>query len=264
MPLFDVNLAQMETFRLCERSVKSFADDLASRATARILIPTEVTGLSIELCTKPISRTFVPARLTTLESAERAAGLVLLAVAAPVIAVSGLIVAILARRSPLVAHLRVGQDQTLFWMLKLRSMWATEPVRDRERGWIERVVAEPEGDHKIPDDSRVTSRFAVFCRRHSIDELPQLWHVFRGEMSLVGPRPLTRGEIVRYIGVHAAELLSRKPGLTGLWQVSGRSTVPFPERAALDLRLVRTLTPSVYLKILLRTIPALISGSGAW
>jgi exopolysaccharide production protein ExoY len=199
-----------------------------------------------------------------LESVERAAGLLLLAVVTPLIAVSGLIVAILARRSPLVAHLRVGQDQTLFWMLKLRTMWAADPVLDHERGWIERVVAEPEGDHKTPDDSRVTSRFAVFCRRHSIDELPQLWHVFRGEMSLVGPRPLTQGEIVRYIGVHAAELLSRKPGLTGLWQVSGRSAVPFPERAALDLQLVRTLTPSVYLKILLRTIPALIHGSGAW
>lgn len=220
--------------------------------------------MSIELCTKPIARTFVPARLTPWEPVERAAGLLLLAVAAPVIAVSVLTVAILARRSPLVAHLRVGQDQTLFWMLKLRTMWTAEPVRDREQGWIERVVAEPEGDYKIPDDGRVTSRFAIFCRRHSIDELPQLWHVFRGEMSFVGPRPLTQGEIVRHIGVHAAELLSRKPGLTGLWQVSGRSAVPFPERAALDLQLVRTLTPSVYLKILLRTIPALIHGCGAW
>jgi exopolysaccharide production protein ExoY len=220
--------------------------------------------LSIELCTKSIPRTFVPERLTLLESVERAAGLVLLAAAAPVIAVSGLTVAILARRSPLVAHLRVGQDQTLFWVLKLRTMWTSDPILDRERGWIERVVAEPEGDHKIPDDGRVTSRFAAFCRRHSIDELPQLWHVFRGEMSLVGPRPLTQGEIVRYIGVDAAELLSRKPGLTGLWQVSGRSAVPFPERAALDLQLVRTLTPPVYLKILFRTIPALIYGTGAW
>ena len=220
--------------------------------------------MSVELCTKPISRTFVPVRQNSLESLERVAGLLLLIVAAPLIAMAGLIIALLARRSPLVAHLRVGQDQTLFWMLKLRTMWTSSPVLDRERGWIERVVAEPEEDHKIPDDGRVTSRFAAFCRRHSIDELPQLWHVFRGEMSLVGPRPLTHGEIVRYIGLHAAELLSRKPGLTGLWQVSGRSGVPFPERAELDLKLVRTLTPSVYLKILLRTVPALIHGSGAW
>jgi len=85
--------------------------------------------LSIELCTKPISRTFVSVRLTPLEAVERAAGLLLLVVAAPVIAVGGLTVAILARRSPLVAHLRVGQDQTLFWVLKLRTMWGADPVR---------------------------------------------------------------------------------------------------------------------------------------
>ena len=149
-------------------------------------------------------------------------------------------------------------------MLKLRTMWPASRPPERERGWIEHVIGELEESQKIPGDGRVTSRFAAFCRRHSIDELPQFWHVFRGEMSLVGPRPLTQSEISRHYGVHAEELLSRKPGLTGLWQVSGRSTIPFPERAALDLQLVRTLTPAIYLKILLRTIPALIHGRGAW
>jgi len=85
-----------------------------------------------------------------------------------------------------------------------------------------------------------------------------------GEMSLVGPRPLTRSEVCCYYGVYTHEILLRKPGLTGLWQVSGRSAVRFPERTALDLKLVRTLTPAVYLKILRRTIPALIHGRGAW
>jgi len=211
-----------------------------------------------------VSRALSPARFVWPEVAERSAGFLLLAAGAPLLSIAGLTLAALSRRSPLVAHLRVGQDQAPFWVLKLRTMWTAGPVLPGERGWIERIVAEPDEDGKDPRDARVSSRFAAFCRRHSIDELPQLWHVFRGAMSLVGPRPLTRGEVARYYGVHADELLSRKPGLTGLWQVSGRSSVRFPERAALDLKLVRTLTPAVYLKILLRTIPALIHGRGAW
>lgn len=210
------------------------------------------------------SRVPVTARFPWPEAAERAAGLLLLAAASPLISFAGLTLAALSRRSPFVAHLRVGQGHAPIWMLKLRTMWSADPALPGERGWIERIVAEPDRDAKDPCDGRVSSRFAAFCRRHSIDELPQLWHVFRGEMSLVGPRPLTRGEVARYYGVHAGELLSRKPGLTGLWQVSGRSAVRFPERAALDLQLVRTLTRVAYLELLFRTIPAVIHGRGAW
>ena len=131
-------------------------------------------------------------------------------------------------------------------------------------GWIEHVVADPAKEGKQPSDPRVTSRFAAFCRRHSIDELPQLWHVFQGEMSLVGPRPLTRIELVRHYGAHTAELLSVKPGITGLWQVYGRSAIRFPQRSAMDLEMVRTLDLKMYLTIVLRTFSALFNGKGAW
>ncbi len=131
-------------------------------------------------------------------------------------------------------------------------------------GWIEHVVADPAEEGKQPSDPRVTSRFAAFCRRHSIDELPQLWHVFQGEMSLVGPRPLTRIELVRHYGAHTAELLSVKPGITGLWQVYGRSAIRFPQRSAMDLEMVRTLDLKMYLTIVLRTFSALFNGKGAW
>ena len=203
------------------------------------------------------------------ELVERAAGLVLLALASPVLIVSALAVAFFSRRSPLVAHLRVAKNGAPFWMLKLRTMWESdEPARFASAQfashWIEHIVADPATDGKDPYDSRITSRFAIFCRRHSIDELPQLWHVVRGEMSLVGPRPLTRAEINRHYGKHAAELLSVKPGLTGLWQVAGRSAIQFPRRRAMDLELVRSLRPRVYLALLVRTLPALISGKGAW
>jgi len=225
-------------------------------------------------------------RLSILELAERAAGFLLLAITVPVTAVSALALAALSGRSPLVAHLRVGKNNKPFWMLKLRTMWdrsltvagrkvclkgngATRGSRADEGvrptfGWIEYVVADAAEEGKRRGDPRVTSRFAAFCRRHSIDELPQLWHVFRGEMSLVGPRPLTRAELVRHYGVHIMELLSVKPGLTGLWQVYGRSAIRFPQRSAMDLQMVRTLNPKMYLTIVARTFSALINGKGAW
>jgi exopolysaccharide production protein ExoY len=197
------------------------------------------------------------------ELAERGAALALLSIAGPLVAASAATVAILSKRSPFVAHLRVGKNGRSFWTLKLRTMWNKGEPR-RSQGWIEYIVAEPSGDGKDPADPRVVSRFAAFCRRHSLDELPQLWHVVKGEMSLVGPRPLTRVELARHYGARASELLSVKPGLTGLWQVYGRSAIRFPQRSSMDLELVRTLTPRLYLRILLRTLPAVILGGGAW
>jgi len=194
---------------------------------------------------------------------EQAAGFILLGLAAPVIAASAVTVAALSRHTPLIAHLRVARDGKPFWMLKLRTMWRADQPAGRGT-WIERIVADPEEEAKEACDPRISSRFAAFCRRHSIDELPQLWHVASGEMSLVGPRPLTRGEIERYYADNAAELLSVKPGLTGLWQICGRSSIPFPRRATLDLELIRSLTVKNYFNILARTIPAIIFGAGAW
>jgi exopolysaccharide production protein ExoY len=198
------------------------------------------------------------------ETVERAAGFFLLAAAAPAIAASAIAVAALSGRSPFIAHLRVAKEGKPFWMLKLRTMWPRDGAAGDGRAWIEHIAADPDDGGKDPSDPRVSSWFASFCRRHSIDELPQLWHVACGEMSLVGPRPLTRAEIDRYYAEDASELLSVKPGLTGLWQIYGRSAIRFPRRAAMDLELVRSLTVRTHLKILARTIPAIIRGSGAW
>jgi lipopolysaccharide/colanic/teichoic acid biosynthesis glycosyltransferase len=195
---------------------------------------------------------------------ERAAGALFLISAGPLIGISAMAVSILSRRSPFIAHQRVGQGGELMWLWKLRTMWKRRAPYPHERGWVEYIVAEPDGDPKSPSDHRVTSRFAKFMRRHSIDELPQLWHVASGEMSLVGPRPLTRTELARYYGAREAELLSVKPGITGIWQIRGRSTVNFPERAAMDLELVNSLTARTYFSILLRTLPVLFHGKGAW
>ncbi len=214
--------------------------------------------------TPSISITAAPSRFRLGDLAERGAGCLLLALSSPVIAASTLVVAALSRRSPFVAHRRVGQHGREFWVLKLRTMWTRGEPAPRERRWIEYIDATPIDNGKAASDPRITSQFAAFCRRHSIDEFPQLWHVARGEMSLVGPRPLTRAELVRHYGHRAAELVRVKPGLTGLWQVYGRSAVRFPQRTLMDLEMVRTLTPRMYLKILLRTLPEVISGKNAW
>jgi exopolysaccharide production protein ExoY len=231
------------------------------------IVPSRESSLSsinIEPLESQFVRESIASRRSSLSGlAERAAGYVLLTLASPAIAASAVVVKVLSGRSPFIAHLRVGQYGRPFWTLKLRTMWDDTDLPTSAR-WIDRIVAEPEGDGKDHTDPRISSRFAAFCRKHSIDELPQLWHVARGDMSLVGPRPLTHCEVTRYYGSRAAELLSVKPGLTGLWQVYGRSAIRFPQRSAMDLEMVRSLDARLYLKILLRTIPAIIAGNGAW
>jgi exopolysaccharide production protein ExoY len=143
-------------------------------------------------------------------------------------------------------------------------MWERRTPLSTEQGWVEWIVAEPGQSRKAQDDIRVTSRFARFCRRHSIDELPQFWHLLRGEMSLIGPRPLTRTELVNYYGPHAEEVLSVKPGITGLWQTQGRNHLDWQRRVALDVTIVRTRSVKVYAGILIRTVTGLFSGDGAW
>jgi exopolysaccharide production protein ExoY len=165
---------------------------------------------------------------------ERAAGGFLLAAACPVIAVSGAAIFLLSRKSPFIAHLRVGQGGRLFWMWKLRTMWSRKDSQDTTSAWVELIVAEPSNDNKDPRDQRVTNGLARFLRRHSIDEIPQLWNVVLGEMAFVGPRPLTRTELVKHYGAIAAEVLSVKPGVTGLWQIRGRNMVKFGTGQRLD------------------------------
>ncbi len=113
-------------------------------------------------------------------------------------------------------------------------------------------------------DVRVSSRFAALCRRHSLDELPQLFHVMRGEMSLVGPRPLTAPELRAWYGAQAGEILAMRPGLTGLWQVQGRNRLTYPQRRRLDVFLARRASARLYFAILLRTVPKVLAGEDAY
>jgi lipopolysaccharide/colanic/teichoic acid biosynthesis glycosyltransferase len=115
---------------------------------------------------------------------------------------------------------------------------------------------------KIADDPRVHD-FGTILRRASLDELPQLWNVLRGDMSLVGPRPALPREVLDY-QPHYLQRLTVMPGITGLWQVSGRANVPFRRWMAMDVWYARHWTPLLDLWIMLRTVPAVIRGEGAW
>jgi exopolysaccharide production protein ExoY len=188
------------------------------------------------------------------------AGLALLALA-PVMLVVCVAIVLLSRRSPLVRHMRVGWRGEELPTLKLRTMW--EPNQQWGRVFEIEDVSNPVPENKC-GDGRVTSQFAAWCRRYSIDEIPQLYHVFRGQMSLVGPRPITRMELEEHYGRSAEEVLSLRPGLTGLWQVRGRSRLTYAQRRRLDVWLAGHSSPGLYLRILLRSVPVILKGDDAY
>jgi lipopolysaccharide/colanic/teichoic acid biosynthesis glycosyltransferase len=224
------------------------------------------------LATIPVPRQAVPIQDLTwqaLDICERIASLLLFVALSPILVASAVTLSLLSGRTALIAHRRVGWRGSTLWMLKLRTMWSsgssgTGQPAGRTSGWIEYIDDTDGPERKQPGDARVTNWFARFCRKHSIDEMPQLWHVIRGEMSLVGPRPVTDAEMRRHYGRDAIEVLLVKPGLAGLWQISGRNRLSYEERRYLDLRFVRNRSVRMYLGILLRTLPEVWSGSNSW
>ena len=189
------------------------------------------------------------------------AGIALLAVA-PALLVAAIAIVLLSRRTPLLRHVRVGWRGEELPMLKLRTMW--EPQQKWGRIFAIEEVSNPVPANKCDGDGRVTSRFAAWCRRYSIDEIPQLYHVFRGQMSFVGPRPITQAELTEHYGHSAETVLSLRPGLTGLWQMHGRSRLTYAQRRRLDVWLTRHASFALYLRILLRSIPVVLRGDGAY
>jgi lipopolysaccharide/colanic/teichoic acid biosynthesis glycosyltransferase len=152
----------------------------------------------------------------------------------------------------------MGRGGTQFDAFKLRTMYVDGDAILARRPDL---LALWQHDQKLPDDPRIT-RSGHWLRRYSLDELPQLINVLRGEMSLVGPRMFAPVELARY-GEHAAEILSVRPGITGLWQVSGRADLSYEDRARFDLEYVRTRSFRLDLKLLLLTIPTVLRGRGA-
>jgi exopolysaccharide production protein ExoY len=163
----------------------------------------------------------------------------------------------------LFAHRRVGRGGKPFYCLKFRSM-----ALDAEARLAELLAADPaaraewEADHKLRDDPRVTP-LGAFLRKTSLDELPQLLNVLRGEMNLVGPRPIVEAEIPKY-GSRFRHYCAVKPGITGLWQVSGRNDVSYRARVAMDALYARKHSPILDAWVIVATIPAVLARKGSY
>jgi lipopolysaccharide/colanic/teichoic acid biosynthesis glycosyltransferase len=191
------------------------------------------------------------------------ASTVLLAALSPLMLLIAALIKLKSKGPVLFKQVRVGQEAQPFHMLKFRTMRVNADDRIHQAFVTDLIKAAPmNGVFKIADDPRVTS-IGRFLRKTSLDELPQLWNVVRGEMSLVGPRPPLPYEVRQYKTWHRRRVLEAKPGITGLWQVKGRSRTTFDEMVRLDLRYARTRSFWMDVKILLATPAAVISGKGA-
>ena len=205
----------------------------------------------------------VPIALSLLYTLEPVVAALCLICLFPFLAILALVISVASGASPLVAHRRVGRHGTTLWVYKFRTMWPSgAPAGDS--GFLVEKIVEEKPQPKLARDPRVTSALALFCRRHSIDELPQLALVAAGRMSIVGPRPITRFELSEYYDRDASEVLSVRPGLTGLWQIRGRCRLTYRQRRRFDLLLVRRLSAGLYFRIVARTIPGVLFAKNTW
>jgi lipopolysaccharide/colanic/teichoic acid biosynthesis glycosyltransferase len=195
--------------------------------------------------------------------------LTLLVMLSPLLLLVAAMVRLSSRGPVFFRQVRIGQMMKPFMMLKFRTMYMNADHRPHHE-FVSRFikasgqVQEPGNNRffKLTNDPRVTPVGRVL-RKTSFDELPQLWNVLRGGMSLVGPRPPLPYELEQYKPWHRRRVLEAKPGITGLWQVAGRSRTTFDEMVRLDLRYARTRSLWNDLKILMATPAAVISGKGA-
>ncbi len=198
-------------------------------------------------------------RLVIKRAIDVAGAVVLIGALAPVMLAAAIAIKLTSPGPILFAQQRYGYMKRLFRMYKFRTMVADA---DRLQASLEQHNEASGPAFKIRNDPRIT-RVGRFLRRTSIDELPQLWNVLRGDMSLVGPRPMA----TRDVGLFAEPWLMRRfsvpPGVTGLWQVNGRSDVTFDRWIELDLEYIERWSLLLDLDILLRTVPAVINGRGA-
>ena len=183
-----------------------------------------------------------------------AVGMMLLS---PLLAAIALAVRLTSRGPVFFRQKRIGRRNRPFHMVKFRTMVDGADALKEQFAHLNESVAPM---FKISDDPRVT-RVGRFLRRFSLDELPQLWNVLRGEMSLVGPRPLVPSEDDHVIGYHR-ERLDLTPGLTGPWQVLGRTTIPFQDMIKLDYLYVAEWSLWNDIKLLIRTAPVVVRAQG--
>jgi exopolysaccharide biosynthesis polyprenyl glycosylphosphotransferase len=254
--LFETESLRSLAWKLHDTGVQLLmAPDLAEIAGPRI-VSRPAGGLPLLLVDEPHTSGFAQLVKSTV---ERAAALFACVVLAPVFAVIALAIKCTSQGPVLFRQTRVARDGREFSMLKFRSMV------DGAEHLVHDLVDQNDHDgvlFKIKDDPRVT-KIGGFLRKYSLDELPQLWNVVRGEMAMIGPRPPLPSEVEKY-GDTTRRRLMVKPGITGLWQVSGRSDLSWEESVRLDLYYVENWSPLLDAFILAKTLKAVLAGKGAY
>jgi lipopolysaccharide/colanic/teichoic acid biosynthesis glycosyltransferase len=189
--------------------------------------------------------------------------LIALIVFGPLMLMLTLVVAAERKGPVLFRHTRIGRNGKSFRVLKFRSMHV-----NGDAILAAHLIANPAAaeewalDHKLRDDPRVT-RLGRFLRKSSLDELPQLFNVLVGDMSIVGPRPIVQSEVARY-GRFFKAYCSVRPGITGIWQVSGRNNVSYKRRVLMDAVYARRKCVALDIKLILATIPAVLARKGSY
>ena len=215
----------------------------------------------------PYEEVMLPKRSRTvlamlIQKAEPLLALLLILVLAPVFVLIGLAVLLQDGGTPIFVQRRLGYRGISFPCFKFRSMSVnSQTLLDHLLATDPAAAQEWATAHKLRHDPRITP-LGAFLRKTSLDELPQLFNILAGHMSLVGPRPIVASEVVRY-GRYYRHYCSVRPGLTGLWQVSGRSDLSYRRRVVIDTVYVRRQTVALDTMILLRTVPAVLARRGS-
>lgn len=178
----------------------------------------------------------------------------------PIVCLVALVICCVDGFPPFYRQQRVGKGGKVFWIYKIRSM-----RKDADQILLRnpKLLEEFEKNFKLENDPRIIPVIGNFIRATSIDELPQLFNVLRGDMSIVGPRPIVTKELESLYGDFARYYLAVKPGCAGLWQCSGRSEVAYDERVQLDVKYVQSLSIAGDIKILFLTAVAILARKGA-
>lgn len=179
----------------------------------------------------------------------------------PLLFILSLIVRFTSKGHVFFGHERIGRGGKPFKCYKFRTMYKDADIRLKEL--LKDPIYKKEWDltHKLKNDPRITP-IGKFLRQTSLDEFPQFWNVLKGDLSIVGPRPVTSYEIEKHYGKNASTVLSCRPGLTCLWQVERSDTTSYKERVALDLNYIENRTFALDLKLIAKTIPTMLLRKG--
>lgn len=230
----------------------------------------DITRSAIIESSHPIARILKLAQMGAKRFFDIVFSLLLLVMLAPVFGIIALIIKLTSEGPAIFTQKRVGYNGRLFNFYKFRSMYTNNDEHIHENyiknliaGNVDKINNGSDQDplFKLKNDPRVTP-IGRFLRKTSLDELPQLWNVLKGDMSLIGPRPPIPYEVEAYEPWHLRRLYEMKPGITGLWQVSGRNKLSFSEQVRLDINYVKKWSFWLDLKILLKTIPVVIFPTG--